>query len=76
MRFTRDHTHNGTRHEKGEPYTGGIGFARFLYQRGILEPDGHTMDPHVTVKRPDKSAWHSGDETLDKPTKGKKAKEK
>lgn len=67
MRFKKDHTHNGTAHKKGDKYEGGIGFARFLYHRGILEPDGSPMDKHVTAKRPNKQAWHSGDETQDAP---------
>lgn len=73
MRFTRDHTHNGALHKKGSEYEGGIGFARFLYHRQILEPSGAAMDEHVTAKKPQKHAWHSGDEAQDAP-KGKKAK--
>lgn len=67
MRFKRDHTHNGRAFKKGEEYSGGIGFARFLYHRGVLEPSGAPMDAHVTAKRPNKQAWHSGDETQDAP---------
>lgn len=67
MKFTRDHTHNRVLHKKGARYEGGIGFARFLYHRGILEPDGSPMDKHVTAKKPQKQAWHSGDDNQDAP---------
>lgn len=72
MKFVRDHTHNGVQHKKGSLYEGGIGFARFLFHRGILEPSGAEMDEHVTAKKPNKPAWHSGTEAQDAPKKGKK----
>jgi hypothetical protein len=72
LKFTRDLTHTGTLHKKGSPYEGGIGFARFLFHRGNHEPSGAAIDEHVTAKKPNKPAWHSGTEAQDTPKKGKK----
>lgn len=51
MRFKRNHTRNGTRYARGDPFTGPVNTGRFLYQRGILEPDGGP-DDHVITRNP------------------------
>jgi hypothetical protein len=51
MRYKRAHTRNGVRVEAGTPYTGPVNTGRFLYQRGILEPDGGP-DDHAIARAP------------------------
>lgn len=77
MKFARDHTHNRRRYKKGERYEGDVNTGRFLYHRGVLEPDGAEHDAAITSKRPQKQAWHSGDEaeTKSAPEQGEKAEE-
>jgi hypothetical protein len=48
MRFKKTHTRNGVRHERGDPYSGPVNSGRFLYQRGVLEPDGGPDDDAIT----------------------------
>ena len=45
MKFKK--RHNGI--EPGTPFKGGVNTGRFLYQRGVLEPNGHPDDPAITA---------------------------
>ena len=44
MKFKK--RHNGI--EPGTPFQGGVKTGRFLYQRGVLEPNGHPDDEAIT----------------------------
>ncbi len=44
MKFTKRHNN----HEPGDPYLGNAQTGRFLYQRGVLEPDGGADDDAIT----------------------------
>lgn len=62
MKYARRHNRNGTQHEVGDPYRGDIDGGRFLYHRGILEPDGSPMDEFITSAKPIKgAAWSDAD---------------
>lgn len=47
MRYKRAHTRNGVRHPAGDAFVGSLDSARFLYRKGVLEPDGNPEDPLV-----------------------------
>ena len=47
MKFKK--RHNGI--EPGTPFKGGVQLGRFLYQRQVLEPDGHP-DDHLITRNP------------------------
>lgn len=62
MKYAKRHNRNGRQYEAGDPYTGDIDGGRFLYHRGILEPDGHPMDKFVTSTKPLRgAAWSDAD---------------
>lgn len=63
MKFARPHTMNGHAYAKGEHYPGGVNTARFLYHRGVLEPDGSPEDAYVTSPKVKKTAWHDNSDT-------------
>ena len=54
---------NGHAYAKGEHYPGGVNTARFLYHRGVLEPDGSPEDAYVTSPKVKKTAWHDNSGT-------------
>jgi len=58
MRYARDHTRNGVKHAKGDKYTGPTHSGRFLYHRGILEPDGDPQDADITRPARAAQAWN------------------
>ena len=64
MKFTRRHNRNGRQHEVGDRYVGDVDGARFLYHRGVIEPDGHPMDEFVTSAKPVKGAVWSDENTF------------
>lgn len=64
MKFKRRHNRNGRQFEVGDQWTGDIDGGRFLYHRGILEPDGHPMDGFVTSAKPVRGATWSGADTF------------
>lgn len=72
MKFTRDHTRNRTLHRKGSQWTGGVDGGRFLYHRGILEPDGSPGDELITGPKPPRAAWHGTTEDTPVETKEKR----
>ena len=58
MRFARDHTHNGVHQPAGAAFVGDTNTARFLYHRGVLEPDGAPGDDLVTgPKTTNRQVW-------------------
>lgn len=57
MRFTRHHTRNGIHYKPGDPYAGPVHSGRFLYHRGIIEPDGGPDDAAITAKHTRRQAW-------------------
>lgn len=48
MRYARDHTINNRKRAKGDAFTGDTNTGRFLYHRGVLEPDGSENDAAIT----------------------------
>jgi hypothetical protein len=56
MRFAKRHTRNGITFEAGDAYTGDVQGGRFLYQRGVLQPDGSPGDDAITSPKP-KQQW-------------------
>jgi len=61
MRFARDHKRGKTAYRKGDPFVGTVKVARFLFHRGILEPDGNPMDALVTGPKVTKQVWDAFD---------------
>jgi hypothetical protein len=57
MKYRKKHTRNGVTHEAGDPYDGPIHSGRFLYHRGVLEPDGSPDDALITSPKQIRSAW-------------------
>ena len=58
MRFKKRHNRNGRQFEIGDKWTGDVDGGRFLYHRGILEPDGDPRDHLVTSAKPVRgAAW-------------------
>lgn len=68
MKYRRPHRHNGVAHKAGDPFRGTVNTGRFLYQRGILEPDGHADDPAIT-RNPGRrfQAWDQGEQLAQQP---------
>lgn len=69
MKFKRRHTRNGVTHEAGEPFRGDKNTARFLFHRGILEPDGSRDDDAIT-RNPSprrQHVWGRGEDFATKP---------
>lgn len=65
MKFTRRHNRNGHQYEIGDKWTGDIDGARFLYHRGILEPDNDPRDHLVTSVKPVRgAAWSDANADL------------
>jgi hypothetical protein len=65
MKYARAHRRAGIMHQPGDPFTGTVQSARFLYQRGVLEPNGDPLDHEVT-KNPGPRAeqrWNITDDT-------------
>ena len=63
MKFKRAHTRNGVRYEVGAAFVGDTNTGRFLYQRGVLEPDGSPGDDLIT-RNPSRraGAWGIGED--------------
>lgn len=70
MKFKKRHNRNGRQYEIGDKWTGDVDSGRFLYHRGILEPDGDPRDHLVTSAQPVRGvAWSDTDTfTADKVT--------
>lgn len=64
MKYAKRHNRNGRQHEVGDRYVGDVDGARFLYHRGVIEPDGHPMDEFVTSTKPVKGAVWSDTDTF------------
>lgn len=64
MKFKKRHNRNGRQHEVGDRYVGDVDGARFLYHRGVIEPDGHPMDEFVTSAKPVRGAAWSDTDTF------------
>lgn len=68
MRFKKRHNRNGHQYEVGDKWTGDVDGGRFLYHRGILEPDGDPIDKFVTSAKPVRGvAWSDTDTFAAKP---------
>ena len=61
MKFTKDHKRGKTQYRKGDHFDGLVNTARFLYHRGILEPDGDRLDALVTGPKVTKQMWDAFD---------------
>lgn len=57
MKYKRPHRHNGVSHQPGDPFTGTVNTGRFLYHRGVLEPDGGPDDEATIQNVSKRHAW-------------------
>ena len=57
MRYAKRHMRDGVTHNIGDPYTGPVHTGRFLYHRGVIEPDGSAEDEPITRAHPKRQRW-------------------
>jgi len=66
VKWKRDHNRAGIQHLKGDKWTGPIQSGRWLYHRGIIEPDGDEVDALIVGPKATTS-WHEANEKVEVP---------
>jgi hypothetical protein len=57
MKYAKRHQRGIRVFQRGETFDGSLNTARFLYHRGILEPDGSDADALVTGPKHKTPTW-------------------